>query len=312
VLGPSLFLIFINELCDIQLHSGRIIAFADDTALVFRGDSWEEVYGFAQRGFNIVMTWLRNNALTLNVNKTKFTRFALKTPSLNSNFSITAHTCSASRFCYCDKIEFVENIKYLGVVIDSRLSFDSHLDLLSSRTRKLMYIFRNLRHIADKYILKLVYRSLCESILSYCITVWGGACKHNLLKVERAQRAVLKVAHSKPFLFPTKNLFRLADVLSVRQLFILSVILKQHSMVKYDPSLNAGKRLKHKVCRSDISWATAFSRRFFGFLGSFLYNKTNKELNIYHRSKYECKKITTEWLKCFDYDNTEKLLTTFT
>jgi hypothetical protein len=92
-------------------------------------------------------------------------------------------------------------------------------------------------------------------------------------------------------------------------MFILNAVLKQHSLSKYDPLLNAGKRLKHKVCRSDVSWVTAFSRRFFGSLGSFLYNKINKQLNIYHRSKYECKKITTAWLKTLDYDNTEKLLT---
>jgi hypothetical protein len=39
VLGPTLFLAFINDLCDLQLQNGKIITFADDTALIFHGNS---------------------------------------------------------------------------------------------------------------------------------------------------------------------------------------------------------------------------------------------------------------------------------
>jgi hypothetical protein len=153
----------------------------------------------------------------------------------------------------------------------------------------------------------MVYQALCQSILSYCITVWGGTSKITMLQLERAQRAVLKVSHGLPFLYPTKDLYSLTDVLSVRQLFVLNNVLKQHSLIKFDPALNANKRLKHKVCRP-IKWATAYSNKFFGCLGSYLYNKVNEINNIYPLTKYQCKRIITSWLKSLDYDQTEKLL----
>lgn len=177
VLGPTLFLTFINDLCNLQLMNGKIITFADDTALVFHGNSWEEAYDFAQAGFNRVTAWLRNNALTLNIEKTKFIPFSIRNSFNHDNFSLRAHFCTVNHPCHCSKISIAPQIRYLGIIIDSTLSFNSHLDLLSSRTRKLIYVFKNLRHIADKSIIKMVYQSLCQSVIAYCITVWGVHAK---------------------------------------------------------------------------------------------------------------------------------------
>lgn len=138
--------------------------------------------------------------------------------------------------------------------------------------------------------------------------MWGGTHKTSLLKLERAQRAVLKVGYSLPWLFPTTDLYRYTEVLSVRKLFILNTVLKQHSKTTYDPSLFANKRVKHKVCHSTTKWNTAFAKRFYGFLGTYLYNKINKNLNIYPLTNYQCKKSTVEWLKTLDYVTTEELL----
>lgn len=310
VLGPTLFLIFINDLCDTRLANGKLITFADDTALIFHGDTWEEAFGFAQLGFDEVYSWLRNNRLSLNVDKTKFMPFSLRSiPSgIFDNYSIRAHSCYSTFPCSCSHLSLSLNIKYLGVIIDNTLRFNLHLDLISSRTRKLIYIFKNLRHVADKNIIKMVYIALCQSIISYCITVWGGTNKTNLLKLERAQRSVLKVSLSLPFLFPTQQLYPLADVLSVRQLFILNTILKQHSLISYDPALFASKRRNYKVCNSRTTWSTDFSHRFFGFLGEYLYNRINKKIEIYSLTKYECKRVLTAWLKSLSYEDTESLL----
>lgn len=66
VLGPRLFLAYVNDLCDLNLETGKIVSYADDTALIFKAQSWGETFHAAQRGFNKITQWLSQNKLTLN------------------------------------------------------------------------------------------------------------------------------------------------------------------------------------------------------------------------------------------------------
>lgn len=72
ILGPSLFLVYINGLCNMQTLNGRNLAFADDTAVFFSRNSWEEVSRSAQNGITRFCSWLRKNVLTLNASKTNY------------------------------------------------------------------------------------------------------------------------------------------------------------------------------------------------------------------------------------------------
>lgn len=59
ILGPTLFLIYIDFLTRLELVKGQIISYADDTVLVFAADSWKEVFEVAQLGLNSVTKWLQ-------------------------------------------------------------------------------------------------------------------------------------------------------------------------------------------------------------------------------------------------------------
>ena len=153
----------------------------------------------------------------------------------------------------------------------------------------------------------MVYYALCQSLIDYCITSWGGAAKTNLIEVERAQRAVLKVGAGLPFLYPTVDLFKHWDVLTVRQTFVLRTVLKEHSLIQYDPILHKDLRRKGRVCRT-VQFNCSHSRNFFFFLGPYLYNKLNNTLDIYPLTKFKCKTSVTTYLKTLDYQQTENLL----
>lgn len=310
ILGPTLFLVYINGLCQLQLLKGKILTYADDTVLFFSGQCWEEVYVTAQKGFNRVCEWLRWNILTLNVNKTKYVAFAHRSNHLpHPHLKIYFHACvpNVTSLCSCPVLERVDEIKYLGIIIDQFLTFKPHIKVLVTRLRKLIYIFKTLRHVADRQIIKMVYDALCQSLTQYCITSWGGAAKSHLIEVERAQRAILKVGAGLPFLYPTVDLFKDWDVLTIRQIFILHTLLKEHSLLPYDPNMYRDKRRKGRVCQTQPC-SSAHSRSFFFFLGPYLYNNLNKILNIYPQSKHKCKISVTTYLKTLDYQETEKLL----
>lgn len=257
------------------------------------------------------MVWLADNILTLNISKTKYISFSANSNSQpkDQSFGIVAHTCKGSNTCNyqsCLSVPRTTNIKYLRVYLDHTLSWNVHLQTVVPRIRKLIYVFKTLRAAASPEILKMVYFALAQSLLSYCITVWGGTFGTHMLKVERAQRCVLKVMLNRPYRYPTAELFSACSVLTVRQLFVMQIILRKHSQMYYDPDLNMNRRLKYRVCPIERH-RLALSARHYRVLSSRLYNKANKSLDIYHLPTSQCKVALTDWLREMSYSDTEKL-----
>lgn len=311
ILGPTLFLIYINDLCNLRMDNCKIISYADDTALLFSAKTIEEVYEFAQQGFNVVNNWLQHHLLTLNADKTNFIRFSMRrTNTAPTNNKLYAHNCKdpVNNQCICSNIAITKKIKYLGVILDESLSFKPHIEAMCGRLRKLIFVFKKLRSIADASLIKKVYLALCQSVLTYCITSWGGIAKSTLINLERTQRAILKVSTSRPFLYPTNLLYRSCAVLTVRQLFILYTVLKQHTATPYNLERTTRRR-KDTVCPQNIDRKHAFSRRFFVFLGPFLYNRLNVRLDLYSLNYVNCKRLLRDGLQNLSYEDTEKLLT---
>lgn len=310
VLGPTLFVIYLNDLCSYKPSKGRIISYADDTVILLSDNSWQEVFNAAQIAFNTVSKWLTDNVLTLNTDKTKYMTFSIRNSGRpKDDFHLVAHNCKLfdPGRCSCNRLQRTDHIKYLGVTLDSHLNFSKHFALLSGRIRKLMPVFKTLRHIAEAKLVRQIYYALCQSLISYCITSWGGAPATTIKCVEVAQRAILKISTFRPFLFPTKLLYQKCEVLTVRQLFILGIILKQHGLVSFDPRKNMYRR-RGRVCESTKQFHTSFIQRFFCFLGPFVFNKVNKVIPIYSLNRNMCKKAVTAWLQNLGYEDTEKIL----
>jgi hypothetical protein len=312
VLGPTLFLIYINDIHNLDLPEAEIICYADDTVILFHGDSWGSTYAAAEKGMSSSASWFRDNLLTLNSIKTKFVCFhksAASSPT-NSTQPIKIHTCNddSNTHCSCEIICRTQTIKYLGLLIDENLNFKAHITGLSKRIRKMMYIFKNLRHSADPTLLKNIYISLCQSLITYAISSWGSAAKTTVLVAERAQRSVLKVMLKKPYRYPTNILYSEAQVLTVRQLFIHKICLSMHKcaakMENY-PELLSKRVFKLPIPRVN----TAFGRRFGDVISSRIYNTAVHQQNrLIRRTVSEAKRLLFKWLLSLDYQETEALL----
>lgn len=294
-------------MCSLHIENSQIFCYADDTAIVFYGNSWEEVHNSAEKGLRQIAQWLNLNLLTLNVTKSNFICFSIdKRTQPQSNFSLKIHTCDSQKSdCNCPSLNKVSSTKYLGIMMDERLSWHSHIDLVINRLRKFIWIYKTLRHVTSKELLNKIYIALTQSILKYCIPVWGGSTKMKILELERAQRLLLKVMYFKPRRFSTEILYQYADLLTVRKLYILNVVLKVHRSIGYDPTLNKKRRNNVVAFRPT---KTVFARRQYGKQSARLYNITNSKLRIYPHKIYDCKIIVQDWLKQLTYTETESLL----
>ena len=259
-------------------------------------------------GLTEIATWLRSNLLTLNTTKSNYICFS---PSQRSqpgaDFIVKMHVReNCSNNCDCQYLQQVSSTKYLGIIVDQRLSWHPHIELLMKRVRKFIWIFKTLRYLMSPRLLNKIYTALTQSVITYCITVWGGASKIKFLDLERAQRSLIKVMYFKPFRFPTVDLYRISDLLSVRRLYILYVTMTLHKSIPYDPDTQ--KRRRKDIVAHSPGIRTVFARRQYGTQSAYLYNKINFKLNIYPLQLYDCKNIIIKWLNTLSYDQTEDFL----
>lgn len=232
VLGPILFLIYIDQITRID-NNASIISYADDTVLVFRSDNWEKVYKTASIGLSAVNCWLDNSLLTLNHKKTKFMTFSVSSATQNdiSNIIIHKPECLENDIndCHCLKeITSVENIKYLGIVLDRYLKWKPHIEFLNSRIRKCIYLFYKLREYLNTRTLEIVYKAIIESVIKYGIIVWGGLYESSLNSLKVTQNTIIKVMYKKNKRYPTNQLYLVSKIFNIRLLYIQSAIIFIH------------------------------------------------------------------------------------
>ncbi|CAH1967304.1 unnamed protein product [Acanthoscelides obtectus] len=137
VLGPLLFLLYINDLNRVLVNT-FLSLFADDTLLYVYGKDFRQVVDSINSILEILYNWLCVNRLKLNVEKTKYMVFGTKQ---------NCNTFLEKKFCIeIDniQIESASSMKYLGVVLDPQLNFSLHVDYVSKKIGKKIGFFRRI------------------------------------------------------------------------------------------------------------------------------------------------------------------------
>lgn len=215
VLGPLLFTIYINGLLEIKTE-GDIISFADDTAILYESNTWQELKTLVENDFLKIEKWFRYNKLTLNFDKTKYLPFSSYTSGLPNMGPLKIGDSY--------EIPEGESIKYLGIAIDRHLRWDLQINNVVGKLRGLLHKFKYLRDFLDIENLKTLYHALVESQLQYGIIGWGGVTDIYLKKLNTVQKYILKIIYRKLSTYPSDELFKQSGVLDVRQLFCLSML----------------------------------------------------------------------------------------
>ena len=120
-LGPLLFLLYINDLPNISevLH---FYLFADDTNIYYEADNMEKLETVINKELRKLGTWLIVNRLSLNIDKTNFLIFHPYNKPLKQRITLKIHKKAISESDY---------IKYLGIMVDSTLTWNIHIDKIS-------------------------------------------------------------------------------------------------------------------------------------------------------------------------------------
>lgn len=228
VLGPIFFIIYLTEMCKLNFD-GNLIVFADDSAIVTSGETWEDTFVKAENALNQVNQWLSENLLFLNFQKTNYLCFSNNIiqsqlhPYGSLEIKIHMNNCSNSH-TNCFQIEKKDTSKYLGIFIQENLKWDRQVDKILNQLRLLTYCFRRLKSVFSEKQLLTFYNSLVKSILTYCITSWGNLNNKLYQKVEVLHKKIIKIIYSKPRRYPTVTLYKESGLLSFRELFVQNVM----------------------------------------------------------------------------------------
>ena len=227
VLGPLLFLIHINDLKNST--DLKILNFADDTLLYYEFNDKNYAHRFVNQELDKVACWLRYNKLKINTSKTKYMIFA---PNLNKYKNI------AFRLDFGDSIEIdkVSEYKYLGLILDDKLSWKSHIKHLKSKLSRSLGILFKLRHLTNKNVLLTVFHSLFLSHLNYGILCWARSSRTIIGQGERARSSktslqpliillnkALRCINFCNYRDPVNNLLRNNNILQINELFKLEL-----------------------------------------------------------------------------------------
>ena len=158
VLGPILFLIYINSLCSLPV-TGSIYSYADDTSIVVSSSTWEDTKITAENCLLQIQNHLDDNLLSLNLQKTHYICFSpTKRGSPPPSFCLQYHNSSCDKNpCDCPKMDQIVSTKYLGVQIDKFLKWTEHIDIISRKIRHSSYIFYRIRNICSRHFMRTVY-----------------------------------------------------------------------------------------------------------------------------------------------------------
>lgn len=272
VLGPLLFMLYINDISGLQLH-GKVRLFADDTAIMYSDRDCISIARLIQEDLYTLNEYYSSNVLFLNLSKTVYMIFHSMRRSVPALPAIRINNIEIFR---------VTSFKYLGLILDDTLCWESHIEQLRKKLAPLCGILRKISSFISNNWLKTLYFSLIHSRFQYLVMNWGNASRSRVRELQTLQNRCLKTILKKPPLYSSQMLY--ADVnhsiLPIRglhafQLYVQFYKILNDSDMHHNSNINQISR--ERVTRQTGHLMTTrprteYGKRHLSYCGCTLYN----------------------------------------
>ena len=214
-LGPLLFLIYINDFRN-SLMKSECGHFADDTFIMFSSKKLKTIETVMNHELKLASKWLKLNKLSLNKDKTQLVIFHTKKKKFEKDdisIKIDGH-----------RIPIVDKVKYLGMYLDEHLSWEFHINQLSTQLSRGNGILSKLRHYVPRNTLIQVYYAIFYSYLFYGCAIWGQANEKSLDIIRILQKKCVRIITFSDFRSHSSTLFNSLELLKVDDIIKLNIL----------------------------------------------------------------------------------------
>ena len=225
ILGPLLFIIYMNDLYNVSKFLFYIL-YADDTCVLLNGKHLDELIVLINKELNLLFTWLQANKQSHNGQKTYyiiFHRARIKLTDYSSNIVMGDSIITATN-----------EIKYLGVIIDNKITWIPHITYVKNKVSKGIGIIYKARKYLKRHTLINLYHSYTYPYLIYCIEAWGNATHCHLEQLYLTQKKVARIISFSNYNTPSKDIFKQLHILPLNKLVVNRIGIM---MYKYDNNL---------------------------------------------------------------------------
>lgn len=202
ILAPTEYLLYVNDMCKI-FKGGSVYQFADDTCLLYAHKDVMEAQKRLQLNYDTLCKWAHDVGLVINAQKTKLMHIHSPHLKITTQPKIVAHEHQCMHQCtnsgsgtecagLCNKLDLVEQHTYLGMIIDTHFNWGPHIESICKRLRAIMGKLVILKQKLPYDILRLLYLSLADSIMSYGLDSYGRTYKTYIDNIYKIQLKTLK------------------------------------------------------------------------------------------------------------------------
>ena len=231
VLGPLLFLIYMNDLpsCTKKL---KLVLFADDSNIIIKGKNLVETTEILNAELVSINDWFKANKLKLNASKTTCILFSKEKGKNTDEISIKLDG---------EKLEFKKAVWFLGINIDENINWEDQSMKVANKISKIHSMIIRLKNKLPTSSLKMLYNSLLLPHLQYGIAVWGGAENLHIKRIRQIQKRVVRTLSKSWYRSHTEPRMKNLEILNFDDLYK-----QQCSLLVFDFMFGeAPKRLKN-------------------------------------------------------------------
>ena len=213
ILGPLLFLVYINDLCSVSKVL-EMILFADDTNIFYSHTDASYLMEVVNLELKKITCWFYTNKLSINVKKSNFIIFRPRQnrQTLDLAFNISNYS-----------IDRVKETTFLGVILDEHLTWKSHIHNVARKVSKAVGIIYKSSFCLDNSSLQILYFSLIYPYLFYCVSVWASTYPSNLRRLITLQKRVIRIMSRSAFDAHTDPLFKNLKILNLESIYKFQV-----------------------------------------------------------------------------------------